>query len=437
MSDAPAPFLEVNFDGLIGPTHNYAGLSPGNIASTGNKDATSHPRKAALQGLSKMRHMLSLGLKQGLFLPHVRPNVGWLRSLGFTGSDEDVCRAASETVPELLRCALSASPMWTANAGTVSPAPDTADGRCHITVANLSTMLHRSMEPPQTMRQLSLAFADPRYFQLHAPLPAGLGDEGAANAMRLCASHAAKGMELFVYGAQPAGGFPARQHRAASLLVAHRHGIAPEDYLLIRQDNAAIASGAFHNDVVAVANENVLFTHEQAFQNSAEVYDRIRRHVPEAQIIEVPASRVSLAEAIQSYMFNSQLVTLPEGGMALVLPAEAREVPNVLAWLKELAADNGPITRLDFVEVRESMQNGGGPGCLRLRVPVDEAAFAAIDPRFLLDERKCDGIGEIVSRYWPERIEPADLYQAELWNSAVEARVKLLEYIGFYPEELL
>lgn len=426
---------EINFDGLVGPSHNYAGLSLGNIASATNAGGVSAPRMAALQGIAKMRRMLALGLPQGLLLPHDRPNADWLRGLGFTGSDDAVLRAAWAQEPALLRNAFSASAMWTANAATVSPAPDTLDGRCHFSVANLSTMLHRSVEHEQTLRQLRLAFADERYFAVHAALPAGLGDEGAANFMRLGTSHASHGLELFVYGERNAASpFPARQHRAASAAVARRHCV--DDFVLVRQGDAAIAAGAFHNDVVAVANEHVLFAHEQAFTDREGLYRRVRESVPGTVIVEAPAARIGLDVAVRAYLFNSQLVSLPEGGMALVLPQEARETPEVWAWLEEVCAGDNPIHRLEVVDVRESMRNGGGPACLRLRVAVSEEAHAAIDSRFLLDEGKCDRIAEVVERKWPERIAPDDLGQPDLWHQCRAARAALLDVLGFAAGEL-
>ncbi|EAP0071555.1 succinylarginine dihydrolase, partial [Salmonella enterica subsp. enterica serovar Stanley] len=45
---------EVNFDGLVGLTHHYAGLSFGNEASTRHRFQMSNPRLAVKQGLLKM-----------------------------------------------------------------------------------------------------------------------------------------------------------------------------------------------------------------------------------------------------------------------------------------------------------------------------------------------------------------------------------------------
>ncbi len=405
---------EINFDGIIGPSHNYAGLSLGNIASASNAGAVSEPRAAALQGVAKMRANIALGLAQGFFLPLDRPNTGWLASLG--------CDIVSAE-PHMRAAAFSASSMWAANAATVSPAPDTADGRCHLTVANLVTMPHRSHEWTGTLAQLQLAFADTRHFAVHGPVPAPFGDEGAANHMRLCNGHDGAGVEIFVYG-KAGGPFPARQHIEAGKAIARRHGLAPEATLFLQQSETAIAAGAFHNDVVAVANETVLFTHEQAFENRTEAYAEIRAAFPAVQIVEVPASAVSLADAIKSYLFNAQLVSLPEGGHALVLPSESQEVTAVWQWLEAMVAGNGPIRRLVPVNVRQSMANGGGPACLRLRVVADPAT---VDPRFMATTDRLDTVERVIASHWPERIAPADLSDPALADTVRAARAALIE----------
>lgn len=414
MSGAPEMLKEINFDGLIGPSHNYAGLSPGNLAATRNAGKVAAPRRAALEGIAKMRANLALGLTQGVLLPLARPDHAWLESLA-----TDYAAAS----PHLQAQALSASAMWAANAATVSPGPDTADGRCHLSVANLVTMPHRSHEWPGTLAQLQLAFADP-HFAVHGPVPAPFGDEGAANHMRLCVAHGQPGVEVFVYGVS-GGPFPARQHREASMAVARRHRLAGA--LFVEQSEAAIAAGAFHNDVVAVANERVLFAHELAFADKDAFYADLRARLPEVEIVEVPAARVSLADAVSSYLFNAQLVTLSDGGMALILPEEARENVAVWSWLQDMIAGNGPIRRLEVVDVRQSMANGGGPACLRLRVVADPAV---IDPRFLIDDARLDLIAGVVGEYWPEEI-PHDAIADSALIAAIErARTALLEALG-------
>ena len=408
--------VEINFDGIVGPSHNYAGLSLGNIASASHKGDTSYPRAAALQGIAKMRSNMALGLAQGFLLPLPRPNMGLMRDL-----------AIDATAPrQLLATAWSASSMWTANAATVSPAPDTADGRCHLTPANLVTMPHRAQEWRDTQAQLKLAFGDERYFSVHDAVLPAFGDEGAANHMRFCEGHGAQGVEVFVWGRQ-GGKFPARQHEQASRAIARLHGLDPDRCVFVEQNPQAIEAGAFHNDVVSVANERVLFTHERAFADQQGAYEAIRAAFPALEIVEVPESAVSLEEAIRTYLFNAQLLTLPGGEMALVVPSECKESTAVWSYCESMLASNGPIRKVIPVDVRQSMANGGGPACLRLRVVADPST---VDQRFMLDAAKADRIEAVVGEMWPEAIDPQDIGTDALAKRVIEAREALLTVLS-------
>ncbi len=403
---------EINFDGIVGPTHNYAGLSLGNIASASHRGDTSYPRAAALQGLAKMRGNMAMGLAQGFLLPLPRPNSALLKELAVDPEND----------PALLAAAWSASSMWTANAATVSPATDTADGRCHLTPANLVTMLHRAQEWPDTKAQLTLAFSNTDHFTVHDAVPPTFGDEGAANHMRLCEGHGAAGVEVFVYG-RPGGAFPARQHEQASRAVARKHRLDPSRCVFIEQNPAAIEAGAFHNDVVAVANERVLFMHERAFSDGDEALRQIRAAFPALEVVSVPDSIVPLDHAIATYLFNSQLVTLPDGTVRLVAPKEADTVA-IRQWAAAALGPDAPINGLHFVDVKQSMANGGGPACLRLRVVADPAH---VDPRFLLDGAKASLIGEVIAAHWPESIAPSQIGTDALADTVIAARTALVD----------
>jgi succinylarginine dihydrolase len=404
---------EINFDGIVGPSHNYAGLSLGNLASTRHAGEVSQPRAAALQGIDKMRASLALGLSQGIFLPHPRPDRAWLAELGTTIEQADPVLAAN---------ALSASAMWAANAATVSPAPDTSDGKCHLTVANLRTMPHRSHEWPATLAQLRLAFRGDE-FAVHGPIPPAFGDEGAANHIRIAEGHGEPGVEVFVYGVS-GGAFPARQQLEASMAIARLHRLDPGRVVFAQQSEEAIAAGAFHNDVVAVANERVLFAHEQAFADKPALLAALEARVSGFDYVEVSAAEVPLADAVRSYLFNAQLVTPPGGQPTLVVPIEARETPSVWRWIEQHIAGNGPIRRVEVVDVRQSMANGGGPACLRLRVVADPGS---VDPRFMVDDARLDWVADVIRRHWPEQIHHDDLQQPKLISDIERARSALFE----------
>lgn len=418
--------IEINFDGLIGPMHNYAGLSAGNIASASNAGAVSQPRAAALQGLAKMRRLMDLGLTQGFFPPPRRPALAAMRALGFEGDDRTVLSRACDADPVLFNNACSASAMWAANAATVIAGADSAGGKIHLVTANLATMLHRSFEAPATHAMLRGIFRDERHFAVHPALPATqhFSDEGAANHMRLTAQHGAQGLNVFVHGTLRGSSFPERQARRAGEAVARLTGIEGFHTL---QSQAAIEAGAFHNDVVAVANEHVLLTHAQAFEDRDALFSAIGSAVPGFIPIEVDS--ISLEDAISSYLFNSQLVTLPEGGMALILPGEVQAIPKVWQAVETIIAGNNPINQAIIVDVRESMRNGGGPACLRLRVPVNAEALAGINQSYLLNERRWQALCEVVDRHWPERIDGSALSDPELWDAVAAAHDALDELL--------
>lgn len=437
--------VEANADGLIGPTHSYAGLSPGNLASSLNAGEASNPRAAVLQGLDKMKRLADLGLPQFVLPPHERPDIPFLRSLGFTGSDAAVLERAWKDAPSFAAAACSASPMWAANAATVTPSADAADGRVHFTPANLVTNLHRSLEHAQTRRALDALFPDPKHFAVHDALPsvAHLADEGAANHVRLCADHGEPGVNILVWGREAyepwSGAFPARQTREASEAVARRHGAARA--VFPRQSKAAIAGGTFHNDVVCVGALETLLFHELAFEDTDATKAAVRAAAAglfEPIFIEVSSADLPLADAISSYLFNSMLVSLPgEGRLTLICPTETRDNPRSHAVAERLAASNGPIGRVEYVDVRQSMRNGGGPACLRLRVVLTGAELAAANPAMRMTDALHARLSAWGAAHYRDRLNPADLADPALLD---ESRIALDELTGllglgggFYP----
>ena len=428
---------EVNFDGLVGPTHNYAGLSRGNLASQKSKHRVSTPRAAALEGLAKMKLLADLGVKQAVLPPHERPDLEALRRRGFSGTDAEVLALARQNDPVGLATCCSASAMWTANAATVSPSADTANGRVHFTPANLVSQPHRALEATTTARVLQTIFNDPDHFTHHPRLKGMLADEGAANHVRLAPRHGAVGIEVFVYGRTGSdvpspGCFPRRQVREASKEVARLHGLAPEGALFVRQADAAIDAGAFHNDVVSVGNEDVLLFHEDAFAEEGRVIDELRRRYAalgagELALLKVGAAELSLEDAVKTYLFNSQLVTLPDGSMAMVAPSECAEHPRARALIDRLLGAGTRLRAVHFVDVRQSMSNGGGPACLRLRVVLTERELARVLPGVLLTDALYASLTGWVRKHYREQLAPDDLADPKLVG---ESRAALDELTG-------
>jgi succinylarginine dihydrolase len=445
--------FEVNFDGLVGNTHFYGGLSYGNVASMKYKSQVSNPQDAALQGLKKMKFLSDLGLKQAVLPPQERPDFSELRRLGFSGSEDQILVKAQKQAPELLASCYSASSMWTANAATVSPSADTRDGKVHFTPANLNNKLHRSIEHSQTARTLKAIFSDREYFSHHLPLPStpSMGDEGAANHTRLCSNYASTGLEVFTFGKYGFRGeqsepkvFPARQTFEASQAVARKHRLG-ENVFFIQQDSAAIDAGAFHNDVVSVGNRNFFFCHEKAFLNQNKTLIQLKHAYKKAcstalQILEVSEKDVSLGDAIRSYLFNSQLVSLDNSStssMALIAPVECQENAKVAAFLtRVIEKGNTPLKKVHFFDLKQSMRNGGGPACLRLRVVLSAQELAASNRGVFLDATLYNKLVVWVKKYYRDRLSPKDLVDPELVlesRFALDELSSILKLGSIYP----
>ncbi|MFC3095820.1 N-succinylarginine dihydrolase [Alteromonas sediminis] len=439
--------FEANFDGLVGPTHNYAGLSFGNVASLNNANAISSPKNAALQGLAKAKALSDMGMVQGVLAPQERPDMETLRRLGFTGSSKNVLEEASKKAREVFLACCSASSMWTANAATVSPSADTQDGKIHFTPANLTNKFHRSLEPEVTGRILQATFNDDACFAHHKHLPDNehFGDEGAANHTRLCSEYGAPGLELFVYGrhafdsTKPAPKrFPARHTYEACEAVARLHGLSDEGVVYIQQNPDVIDQGVFHNDVIAVGNQNVLFYHEQAFYDTETKLDEIRRKFGDSPLhfINVPTQAVSVQEAVKTYLFNTQIITLPNGEMAIIAPTECRDSASVSAYLDELVTLDTPIKKVHYFDVKESMRNGGGPACLRLRVAMKAQELSAVNPNVLINDDTYAGLTNWVKKHYRDSLSENDLRDPQLLiesRTALDELTQLLNLGSVYP----
>jgi len=423
---------EYNFDGLVGPTHHYAGLSYGNLASARSRGQAGDPRRAALQGLEKARFLAKLGVAQALLPPPLRPDLRALRRLGFAGVSRDVLPRALRVAPELLALTGSSSSMWAANAATVAPSCDTADGRVHFTPANLSSMFHRSLETESTTATLRAIFADRERFVVHDPLPAGalFADEGAANHTRLATSRAV--LHVFGWGraadASPTPrAFPARQTREASVACARLHGLCEDQLLFLQQAPEGIDLGAFHSDVLCVGNEQLLLVHELAFAGAAPLAELQSRLGEEFELVVATNAELPVADAVHAYPFNSQLVSLPEGGMAIVAPEESRTTASARAFLERVLGETNAVRAVHYVDVNGSMKNGGGPACLRLRVPLTEDEVRAIPARVVLDDALYEAVRAWIVRNYRDRVAPADLGDPEFFD---ENRRALSELSG-------
>lgn len=421
---------EWQFDGLVGPTHNYSGLSYGNVASTKNANNPSNPRLAALQGLEKMWFVKSLGMNQAFFPPHPRPVLSALRSLGFGGNDIHMLESAYKAAPDLLASVYSSAFMWTANAATIAPSSDATDGKVHFTPANLISNFHRKLESPFTYKSLSKIFANEQYFTVHKPLPDAVrfSDEGAANHMRVAGGHGREGLHVYVYGISDDSAikpqkFPGRQNKQAFEAIARQHTV--KHALHIQQHSHAIDLGVFHNDVIAMNTTRLMIAHEKAFVTPLKQQIRI----PDFQYVEITDDMLTVEECVQTYFFNSQLLELPSGELVIVAPKECEGHERARAAFAALASGNKLISKVQYIDVRESMRNGGGPACLRLRVALTEEESTAMHQGIILTEERYKMLQQLVQQFYRDKLSLDDLRDPKLITEVEDALAALSRII--------
>lgn len=435
--------VEVNFECIVGPTHYFGGLSYGNLASTQNKARSSSPKKAALQSLAKMYWLHTQGFVQGMLPPHERPHQKSLANLGFSGPLHEAIFAVSKKMPEIFLSLCSSSSMWAANAATVSPSFDSCDHKMHISPANLVSMFHRSIEADFTHRVCKRIFHDDHHFFVHDPLPSHLlfADEGAANHNRLAPDHAHHALQIFVYGKdaqglQKSSIFPARQSLLANQALIKRH-MLEEIYVLNLEQNAlAIDAGAFHNDVVSVSNGEVFLSHELAFQDPSalkiieqryeQLFDR------KLYLITIDHDEVSLAQAVSSYLFNSQILSKNDGHMLLLAPAECNAHPTVQKAIQRILDENNPINAVNYFDISESMANGGGPACLRLRMAMSTASLQTISPTVILNENNYHALCDVVNTYYVDEFDPRLYFDRSFIDNATRALDEISKILGLH-----
>jgi succinylarginine dihydrolase len=437
--------IEANFDGLVGPTHNYAGLAYGNVASMTHQSRASSPRQAALQGLAKMKLVADLGVAQFVIPPQERPDVETLRRCGFGGSDHQVLSQAAQAAPALLATCSSASSMWAANLATISPSADTIDGRLHLTPANLVTTSHRALESAAAQEILFALFPQPSLFAHHPPLPHTplLADEGAANWTRFCRRHGEPGVELFTYGRSFSSEslprqYPARQSREASEAIARLHRLRPDETLFVQQNPEAIDMGVFHNDVIATGNLLLFLFHERAFVDQANflnaLQDKVVKRCEEPlTLLEVKEEEIPLEEAVSTYLFNSQLLLLPNDQMIMLAPIECSESDRVRRYLEDLVESGRGIQEVHFCDLRQSMNNGGGPACLRLRAVLTEEELQAVHPACRLDGMLYEQLVGWIEEHYRDRLLTSDLEDPALLDESRQALDQLSEILDLGP----
>jgi len=410
--------IEVQMDTLVGMTHHFGGHAKGNFASMHHKGQNSNPKQAALQGLEKMKWVLDQGVPQLVLPPQSRPHLPSLRTLGLNGSIQTQLQKLFEINPNTFAKLCSSAFIWTANAATVIPSCDTLDHKVHLYIANLNSHLHREIESQHRLKLFREIFPHPSVFSIHPPLPSSeLRDEGAANHTRF-----EGGYHLFVYG-DPTGstpGFeniPRRQSLAAQKIIAHSAGLHHDKVLYLQQSDQALKAGVFHNDVAAVGFEHTYLCHEQAYHGGLNDLEKLQtwyniNHDHSLNLEMVSKQDLSLDDTVASYLFNTQWLSLKNHTVKVLTPTQCQQNAHASNAIDQWMHTHQNWT-FEYINLNESMNNGGGPACLRLRLPLTQNELEHVHPGVFLTQKKYEVIRQWIETYYPSHFSLSDVLDPE------------------------
>ncbi|SEI00219.1 succinylarginine dihydrolase [Rheinheimera pacifica] len=425
--------LQLNISELPGPTFMYSGLSKDNVASVQNKHLVANPLKFAQLSLQRMRLLLDEGVPQVIFPPHRRPDMQALEVCGFTGDMSHMISSADKFSNGYLESLLAASSVWTANAATVTPSADSEDGKVHITTANLNSHYHRSIEASQTHAKLARLFSDDKFFCLHQALPghSRFSDEGAANHMRFHVEAENRGLNVFVYSNDPDNPefVQGRQTLWASKAICQLHALPDSKVLLQKQSKEAISRGIFHNDIISMNSHDLLVFHQQAYEDHESLIEKLM-----AQgicCVEIKAEEFSLEHALKTYFFNSEFISGKDGGLVLVMSKSCQHDAKVQVQLDRIQTAYSKEIKTMYVDLDDSLRNGGGPACLRLRVQLNQEQFSAIPSQFLLTQNKLEALQEVVTRFYRESLSYEDVLTEIFQRNLQPVYTKLEQILGW------
>ena len=91
-------------------------------------------------------------------------------------------------------------------------------------------------------------------------------------------------------------------------------------------------------------------------------------------------------QQLDTYLFNSQLVEYKDGHM-LIAPIRCRRNALVRKYLQSITGKHKLIKKVRYVNLEQSLWNGGGPACLRLRVTMTESEFSALHPGIIFTDK--------------------------------------------------
>ena len=167
-----------------------------------------------------------------------------------------------------------------------------------------------------------------------------------------------------------------------------------------------------------------------------DIKEQISSQLPDANFIEISNKDINLEDIVGSYLLNSQLVTIPNTDeMCLILPQEVNNYSAIQQWLANLP-NISQIAQLEYVDIKQSMMNGGGPACLRFKAQLQGSELGKLNSKFIFDDKKFEALENLIHKYYREKLFPEDLQDYSLvieTREFLQALTELLDLGNIYP----
>jgi succinylarginine dihydrolase len=220
-----------------------------------------------------------------------------------------------------------------------------------------------------------------------------------------------------------------RQSLWASKAICQLHALSSTQVWLQKQSKEAISRGIFHNDIISMNSHDLLVFHQQAYENHESLIEKLT--ALGICCVEIKAEEFSLEHALKTYFFNSEFIKGKDGSQVLVMSEKCQHDAKVHAQLERIQTAYNKEIKTIYVDLDDSLKNGGGPACLRLRVQLNQEQFSAIPSKFLLTQNKLNALQEVVTRFYRESLSYEDVFTETFQLSLQPVYSRLEQVLGW------
>ena len=121
--------------------------------------------------------------------------------------------------------------------------------------------------------------------------------------------------------------------------------------------------------------------------------------------------------------------------MFIVAPQECADNARVKAVIDKIIDSDNPVKGVHFFDVKQSMRNGGGPACLRLRVLLSQQEVDAVSARVVLDDALYEDLKTWIEAHYRDQLTVNDLADPKFYEEgcmSIDELTKIMQLGSVY-----